>query len=149
MNRTLFVLLPVLLAAGCGESHDHDHPHPHAPAEGAPTTGHPHVHGERVPLGTCSLGEFQLSVFQVAPIKPGAEADFDVEVATAKLPPVLRGWIGLESGIGSLKVRFENETATRMHGHPEVPATLPAGSAIWFETELGTGLVRGSVPLPK
>jgi hypothetical protein len=36
-------------------------------------------------------------------------------------------------------VRFEKETESRMHGHPEVPSPLPEGSSLWIEIEGPTG----------
>ncbi len=147
MNHKLPVALATLLAAACGGDHDHDHDAPQ-PSNEAPAAGHPHVHTERLLLGELRLGTFTATIYQVAPFVPGQEADFDVDFPTATLPGILRGWIGVETGVGALKVRFEPETAQRMHGHPEVPNPIPDGSAIWFETDTASGPVRAALALP-
>lgn len=145
-----------LFATGCGD-HDHGHDHPHAPAPAAGSgaggaapgaADHPHEHSERVLLGQVDLAGQAVSVYRMAPIVPGKEADFDLEFA-AGLPAVVRCWIGVESGQGSMKARMEKETDRRMHGHPEVPSPLPAGAAIWLETEADGGARRVSLPLPR
>jgi hypothetical protein len=107
------------------------------PTAGA--SGHaPHVN--RDALGDVRIGEHTISVFQVAKIAPGKEGDFDLDFPAGKaLPAAVRGWIGAESGQGSMKVRFEKETESRMHGHPEVPSPLPEGSSLWIEIEGPTG----------
>jgi hypothetical protein len=105
-----------------------------------------HVHTDRQALGDVKVGEHTISVFQVAKIMPGKEGDFDLDFPAGKaLPSAVRGWIGAESGQGALKVRFDKETASRMHGHPEVPSPLPAGSSLWIEIEGPTGVAKGSV----
>lgn len=143
-----------LFAAGCGD-HDHGRDQPQVPAPAAGTgaaapaaTDHPHEHSERVLLGQVDLAGQAVSVYRMAPIVPGKEADFDLEFAAA-LPAVVRCWIGVESGQGSMKARMEKATERRMHGHPEVPAPLPAGAAIWLETEADGGARRVSLPLPR
>ncbi|MEQ1632351.1 MAG: hypothetical protein ABL997_08260 [Planctomycetota bacterium] len=132
-----------------------------SPHGGAPTGSHvhadgtvhqdepakaPHVHTDRQDLGEIVVGGHAIHVFQVAAMVPGKEGDFDLDFAAgATLPTAVRGWIGAESGQGSMKVRFGKETATRMHGHPEVPSPLPDGSALWIEVEGPSGVSVGSV----
>ncbi len=117
----------------------HDHPAGAGKEHGA-EAGHEHPHGDRTPLGDVTVGGHTISVFQLVAIEPGKEADFDLDFAAGKpMPATVRGWIGLESAQGSMKVRFEKETASRMHGHPVVPKPIPEGSAVWIEIETAAG----------
>jgi hypothetical protein len=96
----------------------------------------PHVHAQREDLGELRVGNHTIRVFQVAKIAPGAEGDFDLDFpAGAALPATVRGWIGAESGQGSMRVRFEPETPTRMHGHPVAPSPIAEESRLWIEIE--------------
>lgn len=111
----------------------------------APAPTHNHNHAERVELGQVELAGHRVSVFQVAPVVPGQEGDFDLDFAgTTALPDAVRGWIGIESGLGSVKVRFARETERRMHGHPEAPAPLPAGAKFWLEIEGAAGKAKAA-----
>ena len=116
------------------------------PAGGAAGAGPDHPHGERTALGEVKIGEHTLSVFQLEKIEAGKEGDFDLDFPAGKsLPGTVRGWIGVESAVGSLKVRFAKETESRMHGHPEAPNPIPAGSMLWIEIEGAGGTNKVSV----
>lgn len=120
-----------------GDGHGHPHDSAHAGA---------HEHTERTGLGKLEIAGYAIDVFQLAKIDPGTEADFDLEFAAGvALPETVRGWIGVESGQGSMKARFGKETDTRMHGHPEVPDPIPPGSALWLEIEGVDATRRGSI----
>lgn len=115
------------------------------PAGGAADAGHER-HGERVALGDVKVGEHTISVFQLAKIRAGEEADFDLDFPAGKpLPGTVRGWIGVESAVGSLKIKFAKETESRMHGHPEAPNPIPAGSTLWIEIDGAGGTNKVSV----
>ena len=104
-----------------------------------------HVGAERTELGKAEVGGHQVTVFQVTPIVLGEEGDFDLDFdGTKALPAAVRGWIGVESGVGSVKARFGKETDHRMHGHPEVPRPLPAGAMFWLEIEEAGAKARHS-----
>ena len=106
-----------------------------------------HVHTQRTDLGEVTIGAHVIHVFQVAKLVPGKEGDFDLDFAAGKsLPTAVRAWLGIESAVGSRKVRFEKETGTRMHGHPEVPNPLPEGSKLWLDIE-GVGKAAVAVAL--
>lgn len=153
--KAKFSLFPTLLVvlAACSKDSSTSGAHPsgtHVHADGAVHKDEPaatgHVRTERQALGEIRVGEHTIGVFQVAKITPGKEGDFDLDFpAGVALPSAVRGWIGVESGQGALKVRFEKETASRMHGHPEVPSPLPDGSALWIEIEGQTGVAKASV----
>lgn len=146
------VFFSAALFTACGKEPAAAHPtgtHTHAdgtvhkdePAE------HAHQHGDRIALGDIKVGDHSISVFQVvAKIEAGKEADFDLDFPAGKpLPGTVRGWIGNESALGSMKVKFEKETDSRMHGHPEAPKPIPAGSKLWVEIESATGTNKASV----
>ena len=48
---------------------------------------------------------------------------------------------------GTTKVRFANEGESVMHGHPEVPSPLPAGSRFWIAIEENGVTQTGSVAI--
>ena len=127
-------------------THTHADGTVHKDEPASPAGAHAHEHGERIELGTIKVGEHTISVFQLAKIEAGKEADFDLDFPAGKpLPGTVRGWIGLESGVGSLKVKFEKETDSRMHGHPEGPNPIPAGSMLWIEIEGAGGTSKASL----
>lgn len=112
-----------------------------------PATDHDHEHEMANDLGAVTTGSATFRVVQRAAIRPGGEADFDlVFPAGTALPEAVRGWIGIESAVGSRKVRFLKENATTMHAHPEVPDPIPPEARLWIEVE---GQGRASLPLPR
>ena len=158
-TRAIALSLSLVVSACSGDSNDHSAPagmHVHAdgtvhqdePVAGTAEPGH--VRPDRIALGEVKVGSHTISVFQVAKIEPGQEGDFDLDFATGTtLPAAVRGWIGDESSIGSMRVRFQAETATRLHGHPEVPKPLADGSLLWIEIEGIDGPQKGSIAFRK
>lgn len=103
-------------------------------------------HGPEHPLGELTLGEQKVQIVLLGDLVPGQEADFDVRFAAGqKRPDVLRAWVGIESAVGSMKKLLANEGDTVMHGHVEVPKTLPEGAKVWFEVETKDGPKRASI----
>jgi hypothetical protein len=146
MNQTLILLFAASLFAACGDKTPPAGTHTHA--DGTVHANEPggHVHTERTPLGEIKVGEHTVGVFQLAKIEAGKQADFDLDFPAGKLlPSTVRGWIGVESGQGSMKVKFDKETPTRMHGHPLAPSPIPAASAFWVEIEEGGVTKKASV----
>lgn len=136
----------VSLLAGCGN----DPAQPAGSGKPARPAAAPadddHDHGPAHPLGEIELAGHKITVTQFGDVTPGAEMSFDLDFPAGQpLPEALRGWLGIESAVGSRKVRFAKETETRMHGHPEVPKALPDGSRFWLELEGKDGVVRGSL----
>jgi hypothetical protein len=146
VKRPTLFLIPFLAVLGCSRE-----PQPgdrQRPSAGAPPgeAGH-EPHGERVDLGKAKIGDVEIHVFQIVKPAPGKEADFDLEFAAGTVLPVIRGWIGVESGVGSRKTRFAKESDTLMHGHPETPDPLAPEARFWIEVESKGALAKGSFAL--
>jgi hypothetical protein len=150
LRLAAFPGLVLLTLTACGGDHGHDHPHPHpAPANNGAAADHGHAHdpAQRKDLGECQVGQRRIRVIRVAAIEPGKESDFDLEFGKEPRPEAVRCWVGLESAQGSRKVRFANEGESVMHGHPEVPSPLPAGSRFWIAIEENGATHTGSVAI--
>lgn len=143
------VVASLLLVACGGDAHDHAHPHPET-AKAAPTAhDHEHDPAQRKDLGEVTVGARTFRVVAVAAIEPGKESDFDLDFGKSPRPETVRCWVGLESAVGSRKVRFANEGETVMHGHPEVPSPLPANSRFWIAIEENGVTASGSVAIDR
>jgi hypothetical protein len=157
MTRPLslfLLLLAVAMFAACGDK-PADPVTPAGDANGHPDSGDhdsgedhdDHDHGERVELGESKAGAHTVTLALFGPIEAGQEAVLDIDVEGAAAETV-RAWVGIESGRGSLKAKVEGEDGS-YHGHLEVPATLPEGSAIWIELQAADGTrTRTSFPIP-
>jgi hypothetical protein len=154
-SKLSFLLLSAFLLAACGDDHPAggtDATKTPGPAGGVVKKDEPAgdahglSHANRVALGEIKVGDRTIGVFQITKVEPGKEGDFDLDFPAGQvLPGNVRGWIGNESGHGSVKVRFEKETDSRMHGHPEAPKPLPEGSALWVEIEAPSGVQKASI----
>ena len=140
--KLLTLFAAMLFALGCAEEHDHDHDH----GEEGHEEEHGHDdHGDRHELGESVLGAFTVKVARLGDITAGEEGVLDVEVSGGT-PAAVRAWVGVESGKGSMKTKLDGDHG--YHGHIEVPATLPEGSAVWIEVEDADGKkVSGSFKL--
>ncbi|MBM4059649.1 MAG: hypothetical protein FJ265_00930 [Planctomycetes bacterium] len=146
------LLIPALLLAACGGG---DHPqgsHVHADGtvhqdEPAPAPAAPAAdHGAQHALGALAIGPLTVQVVRHGDAVPGKEADYEVEFpAGTQRPAALRVWVGIESGVGSMKARLANEGDRSMHGPVPVPDPLPAGARLWFESETKDGVHRASL----
>ncbi|MFM1870943.1 MAG: hypothetical protein RL398_365 [Planctomycetota bacterium] len=135
-QRTVSILAGVCLAlAACGGETKTAPLEPTKPAATTPEMG-AHNHDDARELGSIKFGDADVVVALLSKIEAGGQADIDVEFpAAAKMPEVIRGWIGVESAEGSRKAKFHKEGDRGMHGHCEVPKTIPAGSKVWIEIE--------------
>ncbi|MEC7583432.1 MAG: hypothetical protein VYE77_03880 [Planctomycetota bacterium] len=109
-----------------------------APAKAADN----HGGGSPVQLAPAVLGTTPITVWRTGPIAAGKQAHIDIEAAAdTPLPETVRGWIGIESGKGSRKGKFEAPINNKMHGHIDVPDPMPEGSKLWLEAgELKTSV---------
>jgi hypothetical protein len=130
----LFLFFSLLPVAACGKS---DAPAGPAVKPGAVAPDdHDHEHGEKKPIGPLAIGAYRFDVVQFGDVKAGGEAVFELEFAKdAKVPPLARAWLGVESGQGSMKVRFGKEGDHGLHAHVPAPATLAADAKLWIEIE--------------
>ena len=88
-------------------------------------------------IGESKAGDFTVALAVFGEIEAGHEGVLDINVTDGK-PAAVRAWVGVESGKGSMKAKVDGEDGD-YHGHIEVPATLPEGSAIWVEVEGADG----------
>lgn len=137
---TFLILLAAALFAACGDHHDEDghghgdgHEEHHHDGEDHDHEHDDHDHGEREELGSAKIGDASVTVAVFGEIEAGHEAVLDIEVEGLPVSTV-RAWVGISSGRGSLKGLIEGKDG-EYHGHVEVPATLPEGSAVWVELE--------------
>lgn len=131
-----FVALVGLALTACGGETKPAATAPTKPAAAANELG-AHNHGEARELGSIKIGDTEVVVALLSKIEAGSQADVDLDFpANAKMPSVIRGWIGVESAEGSRKAKFHKEGDHGMHGHCEVPKTIPAGSKVWIELEM-------------
>lgn len=104
--------------------------------QGGATEPMEHSHGAEHPLGAMTIGAHTFQLVQLGDVVAGKEAVFELGFAPdKKMPGTVRGWVGVESGEGSMKARFDKEGDRGLHAHLQVPPTLPAGSRLWIEIE--------------
>lgn len=135
-------LIPVLLAALCLPACNKE-----ASATGVTdkTTGL-EDHGAMVKLGAVKLGEFDVQVAQEGKLEAGKEIGVDLTFAKGKALPTVRAWVGIESGVGSMKAKLPKAGEETLHGHVEVPKPLPEGAKIWLELEGATPVLASIAP---
>lgn len=137
----LFLFFSLLPVAACGKS---DAPAGPAVKPGA-VAPDDHEHGEKKPIGPLAIGAYRFDVVQFGDVKAGGEAVFELEFAKdAKVPPLARAWLGVESGQGSMKVRFGKEGDHGLHAHVPAPATLAADAKLWIEIEVDGKVERAA-----
>ena len=138
-------LIPILLAALCL---------PACSKEGAAssvtdkTVGLADDHGAMVSLGSVKLGEFDVQVAHAGTVEAGKVLAVDVSFAKGKALPTVRAWVGIESGVGSMKAKLAKEGEDKLHGHVAVPKPMPEGAKLWLELE-GATPVLASIALKK
>lgn len=142
-SRTAFVSIASLALLACSDDHSHKHPHETEKAPAA-ATGAGHHSGKVIDLGAGVAGPFAVTATRdEGALEAGGEAPIDVRVtpanADAKVVAV-RFWVGLESGVGSVKALAAIEDPAepdRWHTHAEVPNPIPDGAKLWVEVEDG------------
>lgn len=131
----LFLSASLFAFAGCGKDAAPAKPTANAPVV-EPLESGAHAHGDEKQIGPMTIGAHSFTVVQLGDVKAGAEAVFELEFAKdAKVPPLARAWLGVESGQGSMKVRFGKEGDHGLHAHVQAPDTLGADARLWIEIE--------------
>ena len=138
---SLLMLLAVLGLVACGRDKPADNDKT-GHSDGKPDGDMAHDdhddedHGEKTDRGTQDAGPAKVSLGLYGKVVPGFEAIMDIDVKDMK-PEAVRVWIGVESAKGSMKSKLDGDGS--YHGHVDVPAKLPEGSAIWIELEAPDG----------
>jgi hypothetical protein len=135
--RAVIVTSLAFILASCGGPETRDP----APAGGAATPGAGSAaedeHGTRAELGRREAFGRSFLVVQYGDVAAGEEAAFELEFASGRERiTTARGWVGDQSGKGSLKSLWELEGENNLHGHVEVPAELAEGAALWIDLEV-------------
>ncbi len=121
---------------GTEEPADEHAGHNHAPGE-----GHDDDHGgedDGTTLGTVTAAGTKIQVVLHGEITGGEEAHVDLKAVSGPDPENVRGWIGLESGEGSMKGKAE-PTSGGYHLHAEAPAEMTTDMKLWIEVEPAEG----------
>lgn len=139
MIKKLLLSLPLLMLVACGKGEVNEQPNPDKGAaknEGA-NNSMAGDHGEPHPLDDITVFGRTAKVTQLGEIAAGKEGAVEVAFGTGKeRVSTVRAWVGIESGVGSMKQKMEIEGELKMHGHVEVPDPIPAGSKLWMTFEL-------------
>lgn len=123
---------------GGGDEHDEHDGHDHgAEEDGEHGDGHDHDSGETHDVGSVTAAGTTLAV-TAGHLEAGSEADVDLEVSSGAVPASIRVWVGLESGVGSLKVKADRHE-DHFHAHLEIPEDLGVQSRLWVQVESDDG----------
>ncbi|MFT4514985.1 MAG: hypothetical protein ACI89X_001245 [Planctomycetota bacterium] len=156
MMKRLLLSLPVLFLVACGAKEDHNNDKGHGEDDqqeakhddgkdgdkGHEEAGHDEGageggHGEHHPLGKMKAHGREFSITQMGDMHAGEEGAVEIEFASAAdRIATTRGWIGIESGVGSAKAMLDLEGTATLHGHLDVPSPIPAGSKLWFSFDI-------------
>ena len=167
ITLSLLVAAPLAVLLGCGgghESHSEDDGHDHGShsaddghdhgseesgghADNGESDEHAHE-GETHELGSVTLAGTTLDVSITGVVEPGAELHVGLEPSGGASPGTIRLWVGVESGVGSLKAKA-NSHGDHFDGHVEVPEGLAADSKLWLQVESAAGEAEvGGLDLP-
>jgi hypothetical protein len=109
---------------------------------------HAHQHAEAKPIGEVTLGGTVFTVELENKLEAGKEVEIKL-TPKGELPKgKVRGWIGIESGKGSMKGHSHAEDGG-LCIHAEAPETIAADAKIWLEIEVDGAKTKVSVALPK
>jgi hypothetical protein len=109
---------------------------------------HKHEAGEKLKLGEATLNGTIFTVELNGHLHAGEECDIKLTTKGELPAGVLRGWIGDESGKGSVKGKAHKE-GDGLCVHAEAPNPIPAEAKIWIELEVDGKKSKASFALPK
>ena len=148
LSACLVFCLPA--CGGGDETHSEDDGHDHAAH--SEDDGHNHgageddahsednggEHGGEVEeLGSVTAAGATLSV-SAGHVEAGSEVDVEVEHSSGDVPAGIRVWVGLESGVGSLKAKAHTH-GDDFHALVEVPEDLGPDARLWMNVESANG----------
>ncbi len=87
---------------------------------------------------TVKIGGITFHVKVAGTLKPNAALDVSIAQAGGARPAAIRVWVGVESGVGSIKTKTHSHGST-YHAHATAPATIPANCAVWIEVQAANG----------
>ncbi len=109
---------------------------------------HKHDHEKAVAVGEATLNGVAFTVSLIGDVHPGEEVEIKL-TPKGELPAgVVRGWIGIESGKGSVKGKSHKEEGD-LCVHAEVPKPIPADAKVWVEIDVDGNKSKVSLGLPK
>ncbi len=163
-TTTLLAFIPLALFSflGCGgdsaqshdngEAHSQDDGHNHgdeAQGHGEDSGADEHQHsGETHELSSVTAAGTTLDVTFTGNVEPGSEVHVELELSGGPVPGSVRLWIGLESGVGSLKAKADDHGG-HYDAHVEVPIELAANAKLWIQVESSSGQAEArGVELP-
>jgi hypothetical protein len=109
---------------------------------------HKHAAGAGHKLGEITLGGTTFTVELEGHVHAGEECEVKLTPKGAIPAGVLRGWIGDESGKGSVKGKAHKEDGA-LCVHAEAPKPIPADAKIWLELDVDGNKSKASLALPK
>ncbi|MAE66179.1 MAG: hypothetical protein CMJ18_18065 [Phycisphaeraceae bacterium] len=134
----LLVLTVTFGVVACDSGHpDHDHDHGNGDHDHEQHEVSEHGHGARRELGRADVFEMSVTMAVFGAIEAGSESHLDIRVDGGD-PSAIRAWIGVESGIGSVKTLLGRD-GERYHGHIEVPDPIADGSRLWLVIQAKDG----------
>jgi len=104
----------------------------------APKAAQEKPHGKPHPLAKIRLKTFDriIKITRLGEIEAGKEGAIEVAFNTSEERiSTMRTWIGIESGVGSIKGKGHIEGDHKMHAHIEVPDPIPPKSKLWLTFE--------------
>jgi hypothetical protein len=130
--------------APTGDHAGHSHGEGYASQDHAEGKADEHA-GIKQDLGKKEIGGYTVQVTQVGNVKAGEAAIFVITITGgAAEPKVVRAWVGVESGEGTIRAKAEEEKGGEWHAHLTVSKPMPAKSALWIELEAGANKPKAS-----
>lgn len=107
-----------------------------------------HQHAAGAKLGEVTLGGTVFTVELEGKVEPGKEVEIKLTPKGALPAGKIRGWIGIESGKGSMKGHSHKED-DGLCVHAEAPETIAADAKVWLELDVDGTKTKVGLGLPK
>lgn len=106
------------------------------------------AHAAGAKLGEVTLGGTAFTVELEGKLEAGKEVEIKLTPKGALPQGKIRGWIGIESGKGSMKGHSHKED-DGLCVHAEAPEHITAEAKVWLEIEVDGAKSKVSLDLPK